>query len=160
MSDLKTTPQKESLLYLFENLLESTKTFITSKDIRKENNRSKLKSITMLMDDLWTEKYRKKMVRFYEKNTINLHNDSVTFILLGGRKSQKRIEQVRKMRKLKEKLEKRGNLSQSSGSKNHQIKSRKLSESIKQKAFGGKDGFNEAEIRKVFPNLDQSFVCD
>jgi hypothetical protein len=87
ISDLKNTPNKESLFYLFETLLENSGNFITETQIKKENNRAKLKSITMLMDDLWTERYRKKMVKFYENHAINLPDDSVTFILLGGRKS-------------------------------------------------------------------------
>jgi hypothetical protein len=58
------------------------------------------------------------------------------------------------MKKLKERLERRANMSQSSSTKSRQLRSRKLSESLKQKAFGGKvDNFNDAKIRKVFTNM-------
>lgn len=158
ISDLKTTPNKENLFYLFEEIVENTKNFISEKEFKKEVTKNKIKSITMLMDDLWTEKYRKTMVRFYENHEINLENDSVTFILLGGRKSQKRIEEARKRKKLKEKLERRANRSQSSSSKSKYLRSSRMSESFKQKNVGRFENFNDLEIKRVFSNLKTTFL--
>ena len=60
----------------------------------------------MLMDDLWTEKYRKKISKLYEDNNIKLKKDSISYVLLGGKQSLERLFRDLKRRKNNNKLQK------------------------------------------------------
>jgi hypothetical protein len=99
-------PNKMDLLSLFEHIVGENKEFITENQIESFKKQSKSKSITMLMDDLWTEKYRKKISKFYEDNNIKLKKDSISYVLLGGKQSLERLLRDLKRRKNNNKLQK------------------------------------------------------
>lgn len=99
-------PNKMDLLSLFEHIVGENKEFITENHIESFKKQSKSKSITMLMDDLWTEKYRKKISKLYEDNNIKLKKDSISYVLLGGKQSLERLFRDLKRRKNNNKLQK------------------------------------------------------